>query len=210
MILIGTMNVTRTIERGDFYCPHCTSLQTHRLRSRRPFLTLYFIPTIPIGGAEPFVQCDHCRSTWDTSVLNLDKTAHEEIQAAQFRDEALRASVLVAMGDGGVSETEVQALLEIADTLLEYQVDREELGRLCSIARQTGVTAENYVLTVSRRWNVPQRLFAVQAMFLAATAGEKELSPGKLKQLRAVQTALNLSDTEFKAAIDDALLYDLV
>ena len=64
MILIGTMNIKRTRERGEFYCPTCTAQQSYRRRSSRPFLTLYFIPVVPIGGLEWFVQCDHCRGRY--------------------------------------------------------------------------------------------------------------------------------------------------
>ena len=73
MILIGTMNISTTRDRGNFYCPSCAVDQTYRLRARRPFLTLYFIPTVPVAAAELFVQCDECRATWDVSVLEMDR-----------------------------------------------------------------------------------------------------------------------------------------
>jgi len=191
-----------------FYCPQCGGLQNYRLRARRPFLTLYFIPAIPIGPAEIFVQCDQCRTTWDTSVLQIDKDKHEEIQENQFRDEAIRAAILVTLADGHISEAEIQSLLTISEMLFERPIDREELGRLCSVARQTEIEAEHYVQTVSTRWNVQQRLLALQAMFLAATAGEEDVSAAKLQKIRSMQEQLNLSEAEFQAAIDDALQYN--
>jgi len=193
-----------------FYCPQCGGLQNYRLRARRPFLTLYFIPTIPIGGAEIFVQCDQCGTTWDTTVLQIDKEKHEEIQENQFRDEAIRAAILVTLADGHISEAEIRSLLTISEMLLQRPLDREELGRLCSVARQTEIEAEHYVQTVSTRWNVQQRLLALQAMFLAATAGEEDVSAKKLENIQRMQPHLSLSDAEFQAAIDDALQYNEV
>ena len=204
MILIGTMNLTRTRDRGNFYCPTCGSTSTYRLRSRRPFLTIYFIPTVPVGASEPFIECDQCRSKWDPSVLEMDREAHEKAQQDQFLDEAMRSAVLVTLLDDKISEDEISALLRIGNNLLQRELDREELGRLCSIATQNKIKAENYVLTVSRRWSQPQRVLALQAMFLAATA-EGDLSDSKLKTLMSLRTTLDLTDAEYETAIEHAL-----
>lgn len=209
MILIGTMNLTRTRDRGDYYCPTCTASRSYRLRARRPFLTLYFIPTVPIGEAELFVQCDDCKSTWDITVLNMDQAAHEHVQDEQFRDEAIRSAVLMALVDDEITEPEIESLLHLSDLLYARPLDREELGRLCSIARQAGIQVNNYVLTVSRRWTRKQRMLALQGMFLAATACEEETSREKLVALHSLRDLLELSEEEFQAAIDDALEYDI-
>lgn len=209
MILIGTMNLTRTRDRGDFYCPTCGGAAAYRLRARRPFLTLYFIPTVPVGGAELFVQCDQCRSCWDLSVLEMDRESHQAAAQEQFTEEALRSAVLVVLADGHISEDEVTALQTVAANLLGRPIDREELGQLCSIAAQNRVEATNYVLTVSRRWNQDQRIIALQAMFLAAAAGS-ELGKNQLKVLGKMREILELTDLEYERAIEHALSIDTV
>ena len=209
MILIGTMNLTRTQDRGNFYCPTCAVTQTYRLRARRPWLTLYFIPTVPVGSAELFVQCDQCRSTWDPSVLDMDQAGHEQVQLDQFRDEAVRSAVLVVIADGEISEKEIAALQQIAARFLGREVDREELGYLCSIAEQNGVRAEDYVLTVSRRWSQEQRVQALQAMFLAASA-EGGLGESQVEVLAEMREVLDLTDAEYEAAIEEALAWESV
>ncbi|TWU32995.1 tellurite resistance TerB family protein [Novipirellula artificiosorum] len=207
MILIGTMNLTRTRDRGNFYCPTCRTPQSYRLRTRRPFLTIYFIPTVPIGSAEAFVQCDGCRSTWDLSVLEMDQKGHERVQEEQFREEALRACVLIVLADGHVSEQEIAALLQIASGLLETPTDRETLGRLSSIAAENRVKATNYVLTISRRWSQPQKRKALQAMFLAASA-TGELGTEQLAILTQMKELLELTDPQYESAIEEALTYE--
>ncbi|QDT10662.1 TerB family tellurite resistance protein [Planctomycetes bacterium K23_9] len=209
MILIGTMNLTRTRERGDFYCPTCSSSQTYRLRARRPFLTLYFIPTVPVGGAEVFVDCDGCRDNWDVSVLELDRAHHEAQQEDQFRDEAMRSAVLVVLADGTTSENEIATLQRIAMRLLQREADREELGHLCSVAVENKILAKNYVLTVSRRWSPEQRARALQAMFLAATADD-EMGEPQMKLLSEMRDVLEMSPNEYESAIEAALSWDEV
>lgn len=204
MILIGTMNLTRTLDRGNFYCPTCGTTETYRLRARRPFLTLYFIPTVPIGGAESFVQCDQCRECWDETVLEMDRESHEMAAQEQFLDEAMRSAILVVLADGKISEAEIESLLRISGGVLDRPLDRDELGHLCSVAMQNEIEAKNYVLTVSRRWNQSQRVLALQAMFLAASA-EGELGDRQVKLLGELRDILELTDREYQAAIEDSL-----
>ncbi len=209
MILIGTMNLTRTRSRGDFYCPSCGSSQSYRLRARRPFLTLYFIPTVPIGGASVFVDCDGCRDNWDESVLEMDRAHHEERQEEQFLDEAMRSAVLVVLADGTTTEREIDALQRIAMRLLQREVNRDELGQLCSIAIENKISAKNYVLTVSRRWSQEQRARALQTMFLVATA-DSEMGEPQMQLLSEMRDILEMSQAEYEAAIEAALSWDEV
>ena len=209
MILIGTMNLTRTRERGNFFCPTCGTNQSYRLRARRPFLTLYLIPTVPVGGAELFVQCDDCKSTWDPTVLEMDEEVHQYVLEEQFRDEAIRSAVLVVIADGQISDNEIDALQRVSTRLLDREVDREELGRLCSVAQQNEIEASNYVLTVSHRWSKEQREQALQAMFLAATADEG-LGKPQMKILAEMRDILELTDLEYERAIEGALQWEAV
>ncbi|WP_236010636.1 TerB family tellurite resistance protein [Candidatus Laterigemmans baculatus] len=198
------MNLSRTRETGDFYCPGCGTSQTYRLRTRRPFLTLYFIPVVPIGAAEPFVQCDQCRAHWDVNVLEMDRHSHEMAQREQFCEEAMRAAVLVTTADGRISEQEIQALHHVGERLLDRPISREELGALCSSTRHLGVSPLNYMLSGSRRWSQAQRTTVLQAAFLAASA-EGELSESQLRMLGDLRKMFELSDEQYQTAIEEAL-----
>lgn len=204
MILIGTMNLARTRERGSFHCPTCGATESYRQRTRRTFLTIYFIPTVPVSGAEPFVQCDNCRSTFDVNVLELDGAAHQEIREARFRDEALRASVLTVLIDGVISETEIATLIRMSARVLDYPMDREELGAICSIMTSQKIKPADYVLTSSRRWNDQQRRAALQAIFLAATA-EGDLTEGQLQLMGQLRDMFDLTDAEYEQVIEQAI-----
>lgn len=209
MILIGTINLTRTRETGQFYCPTCCGIQDYRLRARRPFLTLYFIPVVPIGGPELFVHCAGCRVKWDPTVLEMDQKQHEAIQSDQFRDEALRSAVLIVLADGQISNTEIETLQTIASCLFDRDLNRDELGELCSIARQNKIKVHHYVMTVSRRWSDTQKSEALQAMFLAATA-EGKMEGLQIKALAEMQGILELTEQEYQLAIESALQWDHV
>lgn len=207
--MIGTMNLTRTRDTGTFYCPNCNSLQDYRHRARRPFLTIYFIPVAPIGAAEEFIHCSGCRSNWDMTALELDQATHEAAKMDVFREEAIRAAVLIVIADGEISEEEIAALQRIGRRLLDRPIDREELGELCSAAYQNRISAANYVTTVARRWNQDQKVLGLQAMFLAASA-EGRLDKDQLQTLERARQAMNLSESEFEEAIETSLQWDEV
>ena len=209
MILIGTMNLTRTRETGQFYCPTCGSSQEYRLRARRPFLTLYFIPVVPIGATELYVHCAGCRDKWDPTVLQMDQKQHQAIQVDQFRDEALRSAVLVVLEDDQISNSEIATLGRIAFRLFDREMNRDELGELCSIAQQNKINARNYVLTVSRRWSETQKTDALQAMFLAATA-EGRMEEPQIKLLSEMRDILEMTEQEYQSAIESALQWEQV
>jgi predicted RNA-binding Zn-ribbon protein involved in translation (DUF1610 family) len=208
MILIGTMNITRTRGQGDFHCPTCGASREYKLKSRRPFLTLYFIPTIPIGGLEYFVRCQQCRSHWDPAILHNDGTSPRELQELQFGEEAFRAAVLLAVEDRDVSEEQIELLIRISNRLLLEPADREDLGRLVSSAHQNRITAANYVRSVCPGWTTDQRQFALQAMFVAVT-GQGELDESKLQLLASLRDTMDLTDQEYQEAIEAAIQWDV-
>ena len=117
--------------------------------------------------------------------------------------------MLVVLADGDISENEIVALQRIASRLLDRAVEREELGRLCSIAEQNRIQAANYVLTVSSRWSHEQRSQALQAMFLAASA-EGEMGQSQIAILAKMREILDLTDAEYEAAIEAALTWEAV
>ncbi len=208
MILIGTMNITRTRDEGDFHCPTCGSLRQYQLKSRRPFLTLYFIPTVPIGGTEYFVRCLDCKSHWDPAILGASGSGLREMQELQFGGDAFRATVLVAMASDDVYEEQIETLIRISGRLLPQRISRDELGYVVSSARRGGISAANYVRSVCPGWTLEQRQFALQAMFVAATS-DGDLDRSKLQLLASLKEIMQLSDQDYEAAIEAAIDWDV-
>ena len=204
MILIGTMNLTRTRSTGDFYCPNCGSLREYRLRARRPFLTLYLIPVIPIGPAEEFVQCSSCKSNSPLTALEYDERSFREAQGLQFRHDAFQSAVMVVMAGGAIADAEREVLIQLGDRLLPEGIDREQLDALCSSIRFNGVSPKNYIATVSRPWSIEQRRVALQAIFIA-TSGDGAIKDEQLQLLSWMREQFGLSEAAYQTAIEEAV-----
>ena len=207
MIFIGTMNLARTRDRGDFYCPSCESMQGYRLRAKRPWLTLYFIPVVPIGSVELVINCDRCRSNWDETVLQVNAESHHLLMESQVKHEIFRSMILFVLTDGFMEPNEVEPLRKLASRIFQKEVSREELGRLCSMSEQSGVPAENYLETVYQNWNTAQRTLAIQAMFLGASL-RGELGDERTRLLMKLRNRAGLTEADFQSLIEQCLQWN--
>jgi len=208
MLLIGTMNITRTRSTGDFYCPTCGSLRDYRLRARRPFLTIYFIPVIPIGPAEEFVQCSHCKTNSPLVAIQHDERSFRAEQDLQFRNHAFEGAAMIVAADGIIAEREIETLIDLGNRLLPSGMDRETLGAYCSSIRENRIAVKNFVATASSPWSIAQKRLALQCFFIAATA-EGQIGDSQLKLLSWLRDHFGMSEKEYENAIEDAVDFGL-
>jgi hypothetical protein len=80
LIIFGLRVFYRTTGQGTFFCRRCGGDRRYRLRAGRRFLTLFFLPVIPLTRAGQHVQCLTCRTRYLPDVLALPTSA--QLQAA--------------------------------------------------------------------------------------------------------------------------------
>ena len=205
MILIGTMDWASTKLRGMFRCPECGTNQRFRLRASRPFLTLYFIPVIPLGGMQEFVQCEQCKNSFETVVLtgiaeDVPEAVQQPVQAATFEEDLVRVMALIMVEDGHVTDGEISAALTVYEKMTELVLSREELGQVCSQVRLHRWSPTSYLATAKDRRHHDEKLLLVQAMFAVASA-DGQVTSGRMESLIKSQQILGLEEREFQSAI---------
>ena len=209
MILIGTMEWASTIERGDFFCPVCNAAKTYQRKISRPFLTLYFVPVLPIGGLREFVLCRSCRERFDSHVLEpgyaaeMLRNSPRVAQQATFETELLRLIALMMVEDDQVSEAEIAMATRVYESMSLRELPRSELERMCQEVIALRINAARYVGIAGEGMTHDQKLKSVQAMFAVAGA-EGHISPRRLQSLMQAQHQLKLDDIAFQTAIKDA------
>jgi hypothetical protein len=97
LIIFGLRVFYRTIAQGTFYCRRCGGDRQYRHRAGRRWLTLFFLPVIPLNPAGEHVQCATCRTRYVTDVLSLPTTA--QMQAALPAGMRAAASAMLRSGD---------------------------------------------------------------------------------------------------------------
>lgn len=104
LIIWGWRVVYHTIAQGMFYCRKCGGDRGYRHRAGRRFITLFFIPIIPLTKAGEHVQCDTCKTRYVTEVLGSPTAA--SMQAAI--PAGVRAMVAVMLRTGGLDSAQAR------------------------------------------------------------------------------------------------------
>ena len=69
IFIFGTRNVGTTKDQGTFYCPECQGYRPYKHKRVRRFISLYFLPVIPLDKLGEYVECQECGKRFDESVL---------------------------------------------------------------------------------------------------------------------------------------------
>ncbi len=71
MIIWGSRVRYKDIGQGDFYCPRCRDKRPYKLKQAARYFTLYFIPLFPTQQLGEVVECQTCKTAFESSVLQL-------------------------------------------------------------------------------------------------------------------------------------------
>ena len=209
MFIAGTFDWASTLEQGEFLCPKCGTNKTYQRKVARTFVTLYFIPIIPISGLHEFVICRGCRERFDTLVLTASRMspASREPQAlgaaGSFDEELLRVMALIIVDDDFVTEPEIAMAQRIYQSMLMRELPRPALERACREVLNLRINAMRYIGDAGNGMTYDQKIMTVQAMFAVAGA-EGQISAKRIKTLMQAQQQLGLDDSAFQNAVKDA------
>ena len=77
LIIWGLRVIYHTIAQGVFYCRKCGGDRNYRRRAGRRFITLLFIPVVPLNRTGTHVQCLTCKTRYVNDVVRR-VVAHSE------------------------------------------------------------------------------------------------------------------------------------
>lgn len=97
LILWGLRVIYRTLGRGVFFCRRCGGDREYRHRAGRRYITIFFIPLVPLMKTGEHVQCLTCKTRYVTEVLRLPTTV--QMQVALIAGLRALAAVILRAGD---------------------------------------------------------------------------------------------------------------
>jgi len=127
MIIFGTRGITTTPDRGQFHCPSCESAQDYLLKRVRRFFTLYFIPLIPLNKLGEYVECSHCKDTYNIDVLDYDPVADAQVIEAQYFAAIKRVMIHMLLADGVIDDSELDSVMDIYENITGVKLLRVDL-----------------------------------------------------------------------------------
>jgi zinc-ribbon family len=96
MLIWGLCVIYRTLGRGVFFCRRCGGDREYRYRAGRRYVTVFFIPLVPLKKTGEHVQCLTCKIRYVTEVLKLPTT----VQMQQAHIAGMRALVATILRAG--------------------------------------------------------------------------------------------------------------
>jgi hypothetical protein len=75
LIIWGLRVMYYTLAQGVFFCRKCGGDRNYRRRTGRRFITVFFIPLVPLNKTGQHVQCMTCKTRYVTEVLRLPTAA---------------------------------------------------------------------------------------------------------------------------------------
>jgi hypothetical protein len=82
LIIWGLRVIYRTFGQGVFFCRLCGGDREYRRRSGRRYVTVFFVPLIPLARTGTHVQCLTCKTRYVTEVLRLPTTVQMQLALA--------------------------------------------------------------------------------------------------------------------------------
>lgn len=197
MIIIGTRGITSsTGETGAFACPTCGKQSSYRERQIRQWLTLYFIPVIPLGLAGKFVECETCRQAYDPAILTYDPQADREAFGRTLAELLAR----LALEDGTFTVEERHVIFDFYRRTTDRDLDPGELTRIVDRVRRDGPRFIESAKAVAPTWSGEALSWFIHAAFSLACA-EDDMPAEKQKALAELPAALGVSKEDFQRVV---------
>ena len=200
MIIFGARGVTYTHAKGTFYCPGCDreGVEYKHQRARR-FVTLYYIPLIPLKSLGEYIECQVCQNTYQPAVLTASAQDHRAFEA-EFQLVIKRVMILMLLADGVVAEAELEVIRKIYLRLSTVDLPIEELRREIEAAREGVSDVLVYLERLAPVLNARGKELVIKSAFLVAAADDQ--FQDKERQLLAdIGKILELSNAQVQAIL---------
>ncbi|TYK48148.1 hypothetical protein [Actinomadura decatromicini] len=108
LLVFGLTAVFRTVSEGTFHCPQCGGDRAYRRRAGRRWLSVFFVPLVPLWRLGQSVECRTCRARFPVSALRTPTAQRmAETLAAGMR---AAAALVLRAGDPGNAAARARAV----------------------------------------------------------------------------------------------------
>jgi DnaJ-domain-containing protein 1 len=201
MIIFGTSGITYSKGQANFHCPQCGSEVPYKQKRVRRFFTLYFIPVIPLDLVAEYVECQHCRGTFQTAVLEFDPDTQAVQFEAEFHHAVKRTMVLMMLADGVVDDGEIEVIRTVYEKLTAVELTDADVQHEIDAAQSDGAGIDAYLAQMAGFLNDQGKEMVVKGAFLVAAA-DGEFQEEEQQLLVQIGKTLQMSPAHLKGVID--------
>lgn len=186
MIIFGVKGVNNTIAQGVFSCPQCDTQQPYKHLQVNRFYTLFFIPVIPLGRLGDYVECQACKGTFVSTILDQNDPAAADPFLAEYEKAIRHTMVLIMLADGKIDENEMPAVHEIINKFTHNAITLPELEHYVQQVEKHPEDIATYLKRVSPSLNTHGKEIILKcAVTVALADGSMDASEYALIQKMA-------------------------
>jgi hypothetical protein len=205
MLHIGTTELTLTKQTGMFHCPSCRQSRPYQAQIVRRFLTLYWVPIIPLEELSQHVRCRVCKEKFSQAALAAAAagTLTRNLDSRSVSRAVILAALRLILVDGRTTRDEIAEVRRlIYDRTGIVATDDDVLAQRSWLAKPESPTAATWLAKVTLTGSRAER--AVRDVFLVASA-QGDLRPAQLEELAAVPRQLSMKQSQFRRVIQQAV-----
>lgn len=190
------------MDEGHFMCPQCTSENYYKHKKVTRFFTLYFIPLIPLGRLGEYVECQTCKGTFVSQVLEYDpQESRNEFQSVY--EEAMRHTmVLIMLADGEIDDEELKVVLNIINKHGHNDMSMAALIDYVFEVQRKPESIDTYLSKVTPNLNEHGKEIIIKCA-LAVAAADGNIDTSELKVIRDMAKAMEMSPAHLKGILSD-------
>ena len=196
--MIGLSTTKPVIDTGSFECPKCQQQRSYQRKAIKNWISIYFIPIIPIGSSGEVLQCTKCK----IEVPSKTPPPSQVSDSPTSEDFAEALLVLVALDRGTPNRTVIAKLQQLLSELREQPVSSETVAALILQGQSTRYSALDYARTTRAGISREDRIRVVVLIDeLVRCPGE--VHPAGLELLDSISKALGISSTALNSLLED-------
>jgi uncharacterized tellurite resistance protein B-like protein len=196
--MLGFQTTRPIVDVGSFDCPNCNQHRSYERRLLKNWLSLYFIPVIPMGTSGEVLRCTSCKMEFPVEAPG--QTSPNNTPNSEDFVEALL--VIVALDRGDPSRVVVGKLQQLLVELREQPVSAETIAGLLAQGKATQFKAVDYAQKVAHGISQEDRIRAVVLVDeLVRCPGEEH--PGGLAMLNRIAVSLGIPTSELESLLEN-------
>ena len=202
MIIFGTRGVKSTMKEGQFTCPQCASNQRYKHKKVTNFFTLYFIPLIPLGSAGDYVECQSCKGTFVSRVLDYDPSRNQNEFQSQYEKAMRHSMIMMMLADGHIDEEEMLMVQKIINKFGHNDITLDELNSLVEEVEANNEPIHKYLSKIAPSLNEHGKEIIIKCG-LAVASADGHIDPSEKALIAEMARAMQMSSTHLKGILQD-------
>jgi uncharacterized tellurite resistance protein B-like protein len=198
-IIWGSRAIVSTDSTGQFMCPRCNQTRPYKLQNARKFFTLYFIPIFPLEDLGKFVECQACRSQYQTGILAYSQTNAKRL-ASELNVAIKRVLALMILSDGDAQDKEIEVMQKVYNRITNSDLSFDAIREEIEFAKADTRAVRHVLGNFSEGLNPAGKNLIVEAVYLVAQA-DGELKEEERTFLNSTASILQLSSSQVQSII---------